>query len=374
MSQVLKSLQLVTQSYNSTPSTGTGALYASGSTMYFENADGTIFPLGGVGTGGYLIVREYTGSNPGGGNLTYTWYNPSTLRFLQVVCVGGGGGGGSGRYNNGSAGSQGGGAGGGGGAIAWGFFDKSNLTQSSYTIVVGQGGAGGAARAVANSNGLAGSSGNYTTFGGTLVSASGGAGGAGGVSGNTPAAGGVGGAALNCLPGPGFTIGGVQGGQTGNSTARQIPPDSMFTTTIPLTTPANAATVQPTPPQGAAGGGGGASNSFTPSALSANTGSSGLVFGAVIPNNPILSGSGTNNLISGSILFQFTGSIPFTTTYGLGGGGNGGPISSSGAGIRGGDAGNYGAGGGGSSWAFAAPGSAIGGSGSAGLCIVLEYY
>jgi hypothetical protein len=373
MSKVLKSLQLVTQSYNGTPDVGTGTLYASGSTMYFENATGTIFSLGSTTNGGYLIVREYTGSNPGGGTLSYTWNKPGNIRFIQVVCVGGGGGGGSGRYNATNAANITGGAGGGGGAIAWGFFDKSDLTQTSYTISVGAGGAGGAARTTPQS-GFAGSAGQYTTFGGTLVSTSGGAGGAGGLSGNTNIIGGVGGAALNCLPGPGFAIGGVQGGQCGNIAVRQIPPVDMFTNTIPITTPANAGTTLPTPPQGAAGGGNGASNSSTPSNLPAATGSSGIVFGIVIPNNSTLSGSGANNLISSSILFQFTGSIPFTTTYGLGGGGNGGPISSSGVGIRGGDGGNYGAGGGGSSWAYTAPGSAIGGSGSAGLCVVLEYY
>jgi hypothetical protein len=145
----------------------------------------------------------------------------------------------------------------------------------------------------------------------------------------------------------------------------------MFSNTIPLTIPANAASTQPPPPQSAAGGGPG--STFGTTTNLALTGSSGLIFGDLVLNNPTLSGSGTNNLIPGNILFQFTGSIPFTTNYGLGGGGNGAPISSSGDGLRGGNGGNYGAGGGGSSYAYGRP-TLPGGSGSAGLCIVLEYY
>lgn len=369
MSQVLKSLQLVTQSYSGTPSTGTGALFASSSTMYFENAAGTIFPLGGIGTGGYIIVREYTGSNPGGGTIDYIWDNPSTLRFVQVLCVGGGGGGGSGP-RLGANGLSSAGSGGGGGAIAWGFFDKNDLTQSSYTISVGSGGAGGASRTTTGV-GFNGTAGKYTTFGGTLVSASGGGGGISGSSGNTNVARGIGGDALNCLPGPGFAIGGCDGGQAAANAVRQLPPPSMFSNTIPLTIPTSPGGTFPTPPQSAAGGGPGSTFGSTTNA--ALTGSSGFIFNTLVLNNPVLSGSGTNNLIPGHILFQFTGSIPFTTTYGLGGGGNGAPISSSGDGLRGGDGGNYGAGGGGSSYAYGRP-TSPGGSGSAGLCIVVEYY
>lgn len=403
MSQILKSLQLVTQSYTDTPATGTGALYASGSTVYFENAAGTIFPLGYTGnSNGYVIVREYTGSNPGGGTVTYNWPNPPNAKFIQVVCVGGGGGGGSGAYRT-TAGITTGGGGGGGGAIAYGFFDKNDLPQSSYTISVGGGGAGGAARTVSSTAGLPGSAGQYTTFGGTIISASGGNGGEGGFLTGTDAAGGYGGFAFNCLPGPAFAIGGITGAQTSTQASRHIPAPPMFgqqeqptyTTNSPpptiggflmvvgippLPSAAGAATTPPTPPYGCAGGGGGAVTSSA-GFNAANTGSSGYLWGTLVLNNPVLSGSGTNNLISGSSLFQFTGSIPFTTQYGLGGGGNGGSVSSSAAppygllpGRPGGNGGNYGAGGGGSSYATAAPGSGAGGSGSAGLCIIIEYY
>ena len=372
MSQILKSLQLVTQSYNGTPSTGTGALYASGSDMYFENANGIIYPLGDRGFGGgYLIVREYTGSNPGGGDLTYTWSNPGNLRFLQVVCVGGGGGGGSGPFISVTLGSA--GSGGGGGAISYGFFDKSDLTQTQYTIVVGGGGAGGGPRLTLPQSGLPGQSSQYTTFGGTLVSASGGGGGGGGAVGNTTIAGGVGGSSINSLPGPGFTIEGTIGGQAAANAGRHVSPSPMLSNTIPLVIPANAHIVQPVPLRGGAGGGAG--DAYNGSSFNGGQiGSSGVVFGTVIPNNTTLANSGSNNLISGSYLFQFTGSIPFTTQYGLGGGGNGGTNNGSATGSAGGNGGLYGAGGGGSSISFGTQPSKAGGSGSSGLCIVLEYY
>ena len=143
MSKILKSLQVVTQSFTGTSDTGTGVIYASGSKIYFENAAGSLFPLGGPG---YIRVLEYTGSNPGGGTLTYTWTKPSNIKYIQVICVGGGGGGGNGR--GGAISRTQGGSGGGGGAVAWRFFDKGDLTQNSYTISVGQGGAVGTPAAI----------------------------------------------------------------------------------------------------------------------------------------------------------------------------------------------------------------------------------
>lgn len=357
MSQVLKSLQLVTQSYSGTPSTGTGALYASGSTLYFENTTGTIFPLGLSGGGdGYIIVREYTGSAPGGGTLTPTWNNNSSIKYIQVICVGAGGGGGGGVVRN-QAIQLTGGAGGGGGAIAWGFFDSASLTQPSYTISIGAGGAGGAGRTSISAGGT-GANGQYTTFGGTMVSASGGSGGGGGSTGTI--VGGAGGLSTLCLPGPGFAIPGGTGGQTGTTGGNTIGPISIFST--PLTSTSTA------------GGGGGESLTNGGTSILATTGSSGLEWNTLRLNNSILSGSGTDDLVTAAVLLQFTSSI-FTTTYGLGGGGNGAPIVG-GISVRGGNGGSYGAGGGGAS---PYPSSTVGpsqpgGSGSSGLCIVVEYY
>lgn len=365
MSQVLKNLQLVTQSYSGTPNTGTGALFASGSALYFENAASTTFPLGLTGGGsGYLIVREYTGSAPGGGTLTPTWNNNSSIKYIQVICVGAGGGGGGGRCQN--SGRVTGGSGGGGGAIAWGFFDSASLTQPNYTISVGAGGAGGTSSAVL-ANGNPGVNGQYTTFGGTLVSASGGTGGLGGSS-NIARAGGAGGLATACLPGPGFAIPGGTGGaiiSTGNPTP---PPSNFFTTPL-------------TPISTAGGGAGGGYDSITgPTAFSGSSGSSGFQWNTLqtnggSPGKPATGGS--NNLVTATILLQFTSSA-ISTTYGLGGGGHGGDANNTQlTGYAGSNAGLYGAGGGGGGGTSAvagAPISGAGGSGSSGLCIVVEYY
>lgn len=361
MSQVLKSLQLVTQSYNGTPNTGTGALYASGSTLYFENAAGTIFPLGLVGGGsGYLIVMEYTGSAPGGGTLTPTWNNNSSIKYIQVICVGAGGGGGGNNARNASANMRG-GSGGGGGAIAWGFFDSASLTQPSYTISIGAGGAGGAAVAVQTNIGNSGSAGGYTTFGGKMVSASGGNGGSGAINVAGVSGAALGGLAINCLPGPGFAINGGPGavGTTGTS----LNASSSFST--------------PLVPIGTSGGGAGWSIASDGTIRSGSLGGDGYEWNTLKPNNIISSNSGSNNLISAAVLLQFTSSI--FTTYGLGGGGNGAlttatTFNNSGSG---GNGGLYGAGGGGASPLYSSTIGRFGlpgGSGSAGLCIVVEYY
>lgn len=356
MSQVLKSLQLVTQSYSGTPSTGTGALFASGSALYFENAASTTFPLGLSGGGsGYIIVREYTGSAPGGGALTPTWNNNSNIKYIQVICVGGGGGGGGGCSYPTSAIPQG-GSGGGGGAVAWGFFNSASLTQPSYTISIGAGGAGGASRSSLG-NGNPGSSGEYTSFGDTLVSASGGTGGPGGVT-NSRRDGGLGGSSLICLPSPGFAIAGGTGGGSLNGSALVINSIDIFAT--------------PLNPAASAGGGAGGGRATTSTPTSPGTGSNGYEWNTLRLNNTVAGNSGSDDLVTAAVLLQFTSSM-FTTTYGLGGGGNGGVFSIAGPAGNGGNGGLYGAGGGGGGSVNSGT-TGTGGSGSSGLCIVVEYY
>lgn len=351
MSQILKSLEIEENSFNGTPETGSGAIFTSGSRLCFENDLGFTSFLGGPG---YIRVLEYTGSNPGEGTLTYTWTKPSNINYIQVICVGAGGGGGGGIVRNASIGLSG-GAGGGGGATAWGFFNRQDLTQSDYIISVGAGGAGGAGRTFVSSGGT-GITGQYTTFGGTLVSASGGSGGAGG--GTTTVAGGAGGLATTCLPGPGFAIPGGTGG-SGTISANTVPSSYFTTPLIPIST---------------AGGGAGEGRNNSGIAITANTGSSGFEWNTLKLNNSVLSGSGVNDLVTAAVLLQFTSSV-ITTTYGLGGGGNGAPTIG-GISVKGGDGGLFGAGGGGAS---VYPSSLVGpsqpgGSGSSGLCIVVEYY
>jgi len=355
MSQILKSLQVVTQSFTGTPSTGTGVIFASGSKMYFENSAGSVFPLGGPG---YIRVLEYTGSNPGGGTLTYTWTTPQNIKYIQVVCVGGGGGGGSSYFANTTAARLQGGTGGGGGSIAWGFFDKTMLTQSSYTISVGSGGAGGlgavwVGATVVGSNGAVG---QPTTFGGTMVSASGG--GSGSIA-ASPVPASIGGIVTNNRPGPGFSIAGGSG-NTNTQGSNNTTPTSFFST--PLTPIATAA-------------GGNGANDNLGTFGSGSAGASGFEWNTLKSNNTVSSNSGSDNLVTGTVLLQFTSSVPFATTYGLGGGGNG--TITPNVNANGGNGGKYGAGGGGAGFASNATTNArgpSGGSGSSGLCIVVEYY
>ena len=360
MSQLLRNLQFVTQSFTGTPDTGSVVMFASGSKLYFENATGSLFPLGGPG---YIVVREYTGSAPGGGTLTYTWNTPVNIKHIQVICVGAGGGGGSGALHTSGTGTRvTGGAGGGGGAIAWGFFDRQSLTQPSYTVSVGVGGAGGGTRthSGATQNGIAGSAGGYTTFGGTMVSASGGSGGGAGGTVGTTIVGGAGGSILNCLPGPAFAIAGGTGANT-TGTGNNATNAADFATT-------------PLIPVGTAGGGAGTNLALNGTPGSGSLGAGGFEWNTLISNNTVSGNSGSNDLVSSITLLHFTSSI-YSTLVGLGGGGNG-VLAPFDATTDGGNGGLYGAGGGGSGFARGSgqSPSSPGGSGSSGLCIVVEYY
>jgi hypothetical protein len=360
MSKILKSLQIVTQSFTGTPNIGSGVVYASGSKLYFENASGSTYPLGGPG---YTRVLEYTGSNPGEGTLTYTWNKPSNVKHIQVICVGAGGGGGSGAFLTSGTGTRAsGGAGGGGGAIAWRFFDRQDLTQPSYTISVGGGGAGGGSRthSGANQNGIAGSAGDFTTFGDTMVRASSGSGGgAGGLVGST-IVGGVGGSILDCLPGPAFAIAGGTGASTPGGGNNATNAANFFTT--------------PLIPVGTAGGGAGPNLALNGTPGSGSLGAGGFEWNTLNTNNSASGNSGSNDLVSSIALLHFTSSI-YSTLVGLGGGGNG-VLAPFDATTDGGNGGLYGAGGGGSGFARGSgqSPSSPGGSGSSGLCIVVEYY
>lgn len=367
MSQILKNLQFITQSFTGTPNSGTGVIFASESKLYFKNDIEELYPLGGPG---YIKILEYTGSNPGGGTLTYTWRKPAGLKHIQVICVGGGGGGGSGGATLPNA-TKIGGTGGGGGAVAWGFFDRKDLTQPNYTVSVGSGGAGGASVIGVNVSVLGnfGSPGEYTTFGGTLVSASGGSGGGRGLSNNTAVTGGAGGLATACLPGPIFALNGGSG-IGGDNGIPSGPATNFFSS--PLAASATAG----------GGCGGGWTSAGATTGYSGSAGAGGYEWNTLKVNlgtfgKPPTAGS--NNLVTTAVLLQFTSSV-FTTTYGLGGGGSGGDfVATSQPGTSGSNAGVYGAGGGGGSCSVGVTGntafrSGAGGSGSSGLCIIVEYY
>jgi hypothetical protein len=196
-----------------------------------------------------------------------------------------------------------------------------------------------------------------------MVSASGGSGGVGAnnAAGTSTAA--AGGLAINCLPGPGFAINGGPGaiGLTGANSPNA---SSSFST--------------PLAPIGTSGGGASWSIAADGTVRSGSLGGSGFEWNTLKSNNTISSNSGSNNLVTAAVLLQFTSSI-LTTTYGLGGGGNGAlttavTFNNSGSG---GNGGLYGAGGGGASPLYSATIGRFGfpgGSGSSGLCIVIEYY
>ena len=355
--QVLKSLSFITMSAPSTPGTGLGTMYASASSIYFKNTNGTVYDL--AASNGRINIRYYTGSTT---TQTYEWSAPSNLKYLEVICIGGGGGGGGGSTTVNV--TQVGGLGGGGGAVTWCTIPSPFLTNSPYTISVGKGGTGATA-------GNTGQIGEPTSFGNLpLVLATPGSGGQAGNS-----AGGAipgrratyGGSALNCIP-IATSLNGCGGGASGQvlRSGSIQPPQLIFgagTSNV-----ADYVIVE----WGNGGGGGGSgmcvSASFT---IPSNNGSSGYQNGVFTPNSGIggtsgVNGSnGTNNLITTLIKSQ-----EITTLHGLGGGGGGGGLSA-----NGGNGGNYGAGGGGGGAKLNSPTPAgNGGNGSPGLCILVEYY
>jgi hypothetical protein len=383
MSQILKSLQLpITGSTPSTPPSGFGTLYASGSNkLFYKNPSGTEFDL--LKPNGYIEIRYYTGSAIGDGTTrTYTWSKPPAgLKYIEVCCVGAGGGGGGGpkRVAPGSNPAQG-GLGGSGGTIAWGTFDASILS-SSYTITIGAGGAGGAGTTSgAASLGSNGSNGGTSSFG-TLVIAAQGRGGVGGGFAATKRT--QGSLATQCTPaGYPHAYGGC-----GSATVANVPSNPVgnapiiFNNQIPAGDIQDFAVAPIQPGYGGAGGGNGGSFAASGIRTSGSRGSDGYQFTTLITNGgfPGSASNGqnatapTDNMIT--TLLQFTGS---TTLYGLGGGGHGGASAISPFnGGRGSDGGLYGAGGGGGgslNYTTALSASGDGGSGSSGLCIVVEFY
>ena len=108
---------------------------------------------------------------------TTTWTKPSWAKSVEVILFGGGGGGASGR--KGAAGSgRSGGTGGGGGSYSQVTFQASAL-NATENAVVGSGGPGGGAQTTNSTNGIAGTNGSDSSFGGKIY-APGGLGGAAG--------------------------------------------------------------------------------------------------------------------------------------------------------------------------------------------------
>lgn len=255
-----------------------------------------------------------------------TFTPPGSYSIALVICIGGGGGGGAGTATNHS------GAGGAGGYRAVGVFRASDIGVSQ-TVTVGAGGAGG------TTSGSAGSTGNNTTFG-TLLTGYGGGPGAG----NAGNGGGGGGSNAVGVTGTGGFLGGGTnsratteggGGAGGNGTSAGA---------------ANGFDAA----YGGAGGGGGAGNG------SATAGGNG---GASTYGTS--GAGGTTAGTAGS-----TGGAAFSLWYGGGGGGGGGSNSTNVAG-NGGTGGGSGGGGGGGAGGGSVFGQ--GGTGGAGICVVLTW-
>jgi hypothetical protein len=376
MSKILKSLQFVTQSASpSTPSAGTGALFGSGSSFYFENSSGTVFDL--AASNGYIVTRSYTGSTTGV-DVPYTWSKSPSLKFLEICCVGGGGGGGGGRsiaINNQQVTT-----GGGGGAIAYLWLEASQLSSSPYVITVGRGGTPGAAR-VSTGTALTsntGSRGGNTSFG-SLVVAEGGQGGQS----TTFASGGL---AINCVPSSGpWIISGVPSGPAGGTNATTNRSQDVFdplgVSTLVSTVTRNSIIFYG---QGGAAGGSGGGRDSVVGLFAGRTGSgidSTVIAGGYPGPTPGSSGTvggnggnGVNNVLTSLLLLSGS-----NFGYGLGTGGSGGGSGTT-QGGNGGNGGYYGAGGGGGGLLFGLgsasfpSSSGAGGSGSSGLCLLIEYY
>jgi len=375
MTKVVKSLQIPSSDLTQTTEPNYGVIYASASSVYFTNDSGQTFDL--TKSTAYTNIVYFTGSADRT-DITYQWNKPPGLRYLEVCAVGAGGGGGTG-YSRLADDNYQGGSGGGGGAIVWASFPSFLLTDTTYNIGIQRGGAGGSGSTGAlfiGTNGTAGGSSSFSdSSGNVLVLARGGSGGLGGSSGNsrTSAVGYISSSipissGFNGCP-PGMVPNVPDAGGARNA--------SIIFGNLLTINGADAAVGEWGNGGGAGGNGGCISGSNA--TVQSTSGSSGYQYNNLLLNNRngtsfpgsdgAAGGEGTDNLIT--TLLRYSGSLE--TTYGLGGGGHGGGASLTTISGRGGDAGFYGAGGGGSG-ASSVQRVDIGGSGSAGLVILTEYY
>jgi hypothetical protein len=361
MAKLLNTTFLVTQSSPTTPSSGFGTLYASGSSIFFKNSSGVNYNLTLAGSSS---VSVFTNSG--------TWNKPSNIKYIKVICVSGGGGGGSGR--RGIAGSATcGGGGGGGGSIAIAYFSSSSLLSTSYTINVGSGGPGAAGRTVSNDGaaGVAGTNSSFVSSSTSLVVAVGGVPGNGGRTtlgqGVSPAGAGVlVNAGVNFFPTtatvpnpqPPFYNVGQNGSVSGQNSPTNAANGFISTRTL------------------AGGGGGGGTNSSGVSG-SGGSGSAIFVYNNLIssgsPGNPagIINGDNGGPIIDVAQLLLYSGST-ITTGLSIGSGGHGG---AGGATSGYGGTGSLGAGGGGGGGNYSTgPAGGKGGDGGNGFVLIFEYY
>lgn len=257
------------------------------------------------------------------------WIKPAWATMTQVVLIGSGGGGGSGARGA-TATARVGGGGGGGGAIGERFITTSDL-PSTYAVVIGAAGVGGAAVTTDDTAGAAGTAAAASQFG-AYLRASGGAGGAAGGLAGTGGTGGAGGAG----PVPGGT-----GGAAATSGGLGSPGVSTSGT-------------------GGGGAGGGISTGNT--AIGGQAGSPMLTNGGLAGAAGVAPGGAGGD----------GGSSTSTSSPVPGAGGGGGAANGTGAAGNGGAGGLYGGGGGGGGAALNGNASGAGGNGAGGICVAIS--
>lgn len=263
---------------------------------------------------------------------TATWTKPAGAKQVAVECVGGGGGGGRGIQVAAGASVSGGGGGGSGGFTRV-LVNAADLTDSTYTVTVGSGGAGGT-----TGNATSGTPSNVSgSTLGVFVNANGGIFGGVGVSGANSTAGTGGAPAGN--PGGAGNITAAGGNGTGQSYA---------------------------PSSGGAGGGCSTTTPF-------NGGTSGAA-------QFILGGTGAGGIAStsgngGNGAAVTPRAIPSLVINGSGGGGGGASTFAGASGGAGANATGFGCGGGGGGSVSAATGiGGNGGAGAQGFVVITTYF
>lgn len=255
-----------------------------------------------------------------------TWIKPANADTVTVYCIGGAGGGGSGaRQPSGTATC--GGAGAPGAGFSTNTFRAADL-NGTEAVVVGAGGAGGAAVTTDSTNGNPGIGGGSSRFGSPAKVAANASGGAGG-----------GGTSVPGVPGPGAgtSFGGAAGGQTIGQTGAGMSSRGGH--------------------GGSSGGGGGGINA------------AGTAFGGGTSGNAVQLGD--SNAAGGAVGSNGVNgpAAPVNIVAGGGGGSGGGAATTTAAG-KGGDGGRYGAGGGGGGSSLNGFNSGAGGKGSDGIVVV----
>lgn len=282
-------------------------------------------------------------------NASGTWTKAAGSTQMAIFCYNGGAGGGSGRRGATTAAG-----GGGGGAPTQGFVyvGPSSFFNSTETVTIGNGGTGGLAVTLDNTNGNPGGDSNVSSFGNLLATPTAGSGGKGGTT----------------------TISGLPTATTGVTVNAFTPTSTALTAPIVNTNGINTAaanignnTFAGSQMPSTAGSGGGAD-----SGTARSGGNAGGILGI---NGSVIVTGGSGGIETGTVNGGI-GTDATVNTKGLilgatGGGGGGGMKSiGPGTGGQGGLGGGPGGGGGGS---INLTNSGAGGNGGGGLIVVIEW-